>query len=97
MARRCTTVPGFGLCCRAAQQGILNQPFVMPSGKHCGVCRTRQSQSRDPRKAGKTVFDFRFVGNGQCGITSGCPALGGNTTNVTRPGNRLALPSPQGF
>lgn len=80
MARRCTTVPGFGTCCRAAQQGILNQPFKFTDSRgnqRCAECTTRQSQSRDPRKAGRTVFMFRFHKNAECGIgPGGCPFLG---------------------
>lgn len=81
MARRCTTTPGLGACCRAAQQGMLNRPFVMTtSGGHqrCAECTTRMSRSRDPRKAGRTVFDFRFHKNSECGIgPGGCPFLSG--------------------
>lgn len=81
MARRCTTVPGYGTCCRAAQQGLLNQTMVITDSrgnKRCAECSTRQSTSRDPRKAGRTVFEFRFHKNAECGIgPGGCPYLQG--------------------
>lgn len=81
MARRCTTVPGFGVCCRAAQQGIANQVFKFTDrGGHqrCAECAIVQSTSRDPRKAGRQVFQFRFHKNSECGIgPGGCPALQG--------------------
>jgi len=98
MARRCTTVPGFGACCRAATQGILNQPFRMMTshGERCAVCTTHQSTSRDPRKSGRTVFQFRFARNATCGIgPGGCPALaqGGGGGPLTLPGS----PSGGGF
>ena len=81
MSRRCTTVPGYGTCCRAAQQGLLNRPFQMTDSKgntRCASCSTRQSTSRDPRKAGRTVFQFRFEKNTSCGIgPHGCPYIAG--------------------
>lgn len=83
MARRCTTVPGYGTCCRAAQQGLLNQVMQITDSrgnKRCAECATVQSQSRDPRKAGRTVFQFRFHKSAECGIgPSGCPYLAGGT------------------
>ena len=78
MARRCTTVPGFGLCCQASQAGKLNQPirFNTTHGQRCGVCTTRPSQSKNPAKAGRTVFQFRFAPGSQCGLgAGGCPTL----------------------
>jgi len=84
MARRvCTTAPGLSVCCQAAQMGLLGRPvtFTTRSGaQRCGVCSTHPSQSRDPRKRGRTVFQFRFAPNMACGITSGCPALAGGGT-----------------
>ena len=81
MARRCTTVPGLGVCCRAMQQGIASgQHFVHNTarGARCAVCTIVQSTSRNPAKAGKQVFQFRFAKGATCGIgPSGCPALGG--------------------
>ena len=78
--RRCTTQPGFGKCCQAAQQGLLNRPMQVTDSKgnvRCAQCSTRQSRSRDPRKAGRTVFEFRFLKNQTCGIgPNGCPYLG---------------------
>ena len=80
MARRCTTVPGFGTCCRAAQQGLLNKPFQFTDSRgnvRCAECATRPSASRAPGKAGTTVFQFRFHKNQECGIgPHGCPYLG---------------------
>lgn len=77
MARRCTTVPGFGTCCRAAQQGLTNRPFQMTThtgAVRCAECRTVASTSR--RHPGRTVFQFRWVPGAQCGIgPGGCPAL----------------------
>jgi hypothetical protein len=81
MARRCTTVPGLGVCCRAAQQGIANQVFKFTDRNghvRCAECSIVQSTSRDPRKAGRQVFQFRFHKNQECGIgPGGCPALQG--------------------
>lgn len=103
MARRCTTVPGYGTCCRAAQQGLLNQTMVITDSrgnKRCAECSTRQSTSRDPRKAGRTVFEFRFHKNAECGIgPGGCPYLqGGVGAGAGRPlqlgQQRLQLPGP---
>lgn len=79
MRRVCQTTPGDSACCLAAQQGLLGRPFRFRdrSGhERCGQCDTRPSQSRDPRKAGRMVFQFRFHKNAQCGIgPSGCAAL----------------------
>jgi hypothetical protein len=78
--RRCTTSPGFGTCCRAAQQGLLNRPFQITDSKgnvRCAECTTAQSQSKDPRKRGRTIFLYRFHKNQECGIgPNGCPYLG---------------------
>jgi hypothetical protein len=94
MARRCTTVPGFGKCCLAAQQGLLGRAFKFNDSRgntRCGECTTRPSRSRDPRKAGRTVFEFRFHKNAECGIgPGGCPYLTGAGAGQTT----LALPPP---
>ena len=99
MARKvCTTQPGLSVCCQAAQMGLLGRPvtFTTRSGaQRCGVCNTRPSMSRDPRKRGKTVFQFRFAPNMSCGITSGCPALTG-ATQQTGAGNIFQYPIQQG-
>lgn len=74
MARRCTTVPGFGACCRAAQQGLLNRPFQMQTahGQRCAEC------AQITRRNGRPGFRFRFHKNAECGIgPGGCPFLGG--------------------
>lgn len=90
MARRCTTVPGFGVCCRAAQQNILNQPFKMTDSRgvtRCAECATVQSRSK--KHPGKTVFQFRFHKNTECGIgPNGCPYLGGAQQQI---GNQNTL------
>jgi hypothetical protein len=91
MPRRCTTTPGLGTCCRAAQQGLLNRPFIINTthGQRCAECTTDRSQSRDPRKAGRTIFRFRFHRGTECGIgPGGCPFLQG--------GGGGALPAPGG-
>jgi len=90
MARRCTTVPGFGTCCRAAQQGLLNKPFQFTDSRgnvRCATCATRSSTSRS--HPGRTVFQFRFNKNETCGIgPGGCPAL---TQNAPGSSNTLTL------
>lgn len=104
MARRvCTTVPGqLSVCCMAAQGGYLGRPvtFQTRSGAtRCGVCTTHPSTSTNPKKRGRTVFQFRFAPNTACNITSGCPYLpgqgttgGGITLGTGQP--PLALPAP---
>jgi hypothetical protein len=97
MARRCTTTPGYGTCCRAAQQGLLNRPFIINSGTRqiCAECSTRQSTSRDPRKAGRTVFMFRFHKHQECGIgPNGCPYLAGGAGQQQGGGQSLVLGGP---
>lgn len=71
MARRCTTVPGFGVCCRAAQANQLNQTIKVKSGSsvRCASCTTITKRNGQPG------FKFRFHKNSDCGIVSGCPAL----------------------
>lgn len=72
MARRCTTVPGFGICCTVAQQGNLGRPFRYgPAGRErCAQCDVIQkTKNRGPG------FRFRWHKSAQCGIVSGCPAL----------------------
>lgn len=78
MARRCTTVPGYGACCAAMQQGIQpGQPFRKPTangGERCAVCRVVPSTSR--KHPGRQVFQFRWAPGQQCGIgPGGCPTL----------------------
>jgi len=96
MARRCTTVPGYGLCCTAAQQNRLNQPIRINTtrGQRCGICSTHPSTSRNPLKAGKTVFQFRFAPGASCGLGSGgCPVLG---QGGAVPGQTTLLPAGGG-
>lgn len=89
MARRvCTTQPGDGACCRALSQGIQSgQSFkvTMRNGAvRCASCTVVQSQSKNPARRGRNVFQFRFHKSQECGIgPSGCAALaaGGGGTN----------------
>ncbi len=89
MARRCTTVPGYGACCAAAQQGKLNQPVVMTDSrghKRCLTC------SVITKRNGSPGFRARFQRNAACGIgPGGCPALasaggGGGQPTLQLPG-----------
>lgn len=80
MSRRvCTTTPGDSTCCRAAGQGLLNRPFQMTmrnGAVRCAQCSTATSTSRNPAKAGRTIFVFRWQKNNACGIgPHGCAAL----------------------
>ena len=80
MSRRtCTTTPGDSACCRAASQGLLNRPFQMTfrnGSVRCAECTTSTSQSRNPAKAGRPIFVFRFHKNADCGIgPHGCAYL----------------------
>lgn len=83
MARRCTTVPGLGACCRAAQQGMLGRPFILSTshGQRCAQCDVVGK-----RKGGQG-FRFRFHKSAECGIgPGGCPYLaGGQGGNPTLP------------
>jgi len=93
--RRCTTVPGYGTCCRALSQGIAQGQafsFTGPSGRQvCGKCTIAQSQSKNPMKRGKQVFHFSLAAHNLCGIgPSACPALTQGT------GGTLQLPAPGG-
>lgn len=90
MARRCTTVPGFGACCAAAQQGHLGGPFRFTDSKgnqRCGECSIIQrSKGRGPG------FQFRFHKNAECGLgPHGCPALANAPGGIytTGPGGYL--------
>lgn len=70
--RRCTTVPGFGACCRAAQAGLLGQPFRINTarGQRCMQCDIITKRNGSPG------FRARFHKSVQCGIgPGGCPAL----------------------
>ena len=77
MARRCTTVPGYGTCCAVAQAGQLGQPrpVTLSNGKvRCVQCDVVTKRN------GSQGFRMRFHKNVQCGIgPSGCPALGTGT------------------
>lgn len=91
MARRCTTVPGFGVCCSAAQQGILGQSFKFTSSnghQRCGRCDVITK-----RKGGQG-FQFRFQKNAACGLGSGgCPALAGPGGGLATGLGGLTIPS----
>lgn len=88
MAKRCTTVPGYGACCAAMQAGVRpGQAFrkQMPNGtERCAVCNVVQSHSK--RHPGQNVFQFRWVKGQVCGIgPGGCPTLaqgGGQVGNL---------------
>ena len=75
MARRCTTVPGYGACCAAAMQGHLGQPVTITDSrgnKRCVECRPIT------RRNGQPGFQMRFQKSAVCGIgPHGCPALTG--------------------
>lgn len=84
MARKvCTTTAGDSPCCVAAQRGLLGRPmtFTTRTGAvRCGQCDVVPSMSRNPMKAGKPVFRFRFHTNAMCNIgPRGCAALQGMT------------------
>lgn len=90
MAKRCTTVPGYGACCNAIQQGVRpGQAFrkQMPNGtERCAVCNVVPSRSK--RHPGTSVFQFRWVKGNVCGIgPGGCPALlpGGGQQSLSLP------------
>jgi hypothetical protein len=56
--------------------------------------------STNPKKRGRTVFQFRFTANSNCGITSGCPYLPGAMPGqmqqqLPAPGSTF-FPQPQG-
>lgn len=87
MARRCTTVPGYGFCCAAAQQNALGRPVRMTTGRGQRCVQCDQITKRN----GQPGFRFRFHKNSQCGIgPGGCPALAGGQGGV------LGLPAPSG-
>lgn len=91
MARRCTTVPGYGVCCRAAQQGMLGQVFRFATarGERCGEC------TPITRRNGRPGFRFRFHRSAECGIgPGGCPALASMAGGGGGGGGMLALPPP---
>lgn len=93
MARRCTTVPGLGTCCRALQQGVASKfTFVDSRGaERCASCAVVPSKSVNPKKRGRNVFQFRFLANSVCGIgPGGCPALSGGG------GQQLQIPMSGG-
>lgn len=89
MARRCTTVPGFGTCCAAAQQGALGRPFTVGAQgrQRCAQCDVITKRNGQPG------FRFRWHKSSQCGIVSGCPAL----TQGGGQGGMLQLPAPARF
>lgn len=71
MARRCTTVPGFGFCCAAAQAGQVGRP-VRTRNNRCAQCDVITKRN------GAQGFRFRFLKSSVCGLgPGGCPALAG--------------------
>lgn len=78
MARRvCQTVAGVGRCCQAAQAGQLNQPIAITTrtgSVRCGHCSVVQSQSKNPAKRGRPIFQFRWLPSN----TPGCPVTPAN-------------------
>jgi hypothetical protein len=82
MARRCTTVPGYGFCCASMQQygqARAAQGVTSPNGKHCISCTVMQkkkSRCSNPNTPAPLGFRVRMVANAQCGIgAGGCPGL----------------------
>lgn len=95
MARRCTTVPGFGTCCRAAQQGLTNTVFKMTDSRgivRCAECAVVRSTSK--RHPGANVFQFRWHKSAECGIgPGGCPALAGGAGGLGLGQTTQVIPS----
>jgi hypothetical protein len=90
--RRCTTVPGYGTCCAAAQQGALGRPFKLQTAhgtQRCARC------DQITKRNGSPGFRFRWVKNNVCGIgPGGCPALlGGGQAQITSGSPVLQIPS----
>lgn len=74
MARRCTTVPGFGICCAAAQRGRIGKEFSFTDSK--GHVRCAQCDIIQRTKNRGQGFRFRFLKNAVCQIgPGGCPSL----------------------
>lgn len=101
MARRvCTTQPGDSACCVAAQRGLLGRPMTFTDrrgNQRCGQCDLGTSRSRDPRKAGKPIFIFRFHTNAMCNIgPRGCAALASLAPGGVPPMQGPIMPGPQG-
>lgn len=106
MSRKvCTTQAGDSVCCVAAQRGLLGKPITFTTrtgAQRCGQCDVVPSQSRNPAKTGKPVFQFRFHSNSQCGIgPRGCAALAtaqptaqAGAQNFFAPGAMQSLPAP---
>ena len=86
MARRCTTVPGYGVCCRAAGAGQLGTPVVIKTqhGSRCGQC------DLITKRNGSQGFRFRFHKSSVCGLgPGGCPNIGGASAGQSQ----MQLPS----
>lgn len=90
MARRCTTVPGFGTCCRASQQGLTPTGGATGAGRaftmttHTGTTRCARCDvvaSTSHKHPGRPVFKFQWVSGSApspvgCGLgPGGCPSL----------------------
>lgn len=85
---RCvTTSAGKGVCCTAVTQlgasvAAAGFQYVDCRGRTvCAKCLIAPSQSRNPAKAGKPVFQYRRA---SCG-PGGCPALAGQVTFTGTP------------
>lgn len=72
MARRCTTVPGYGACCAAYARGVQGgQPFPLQvNGRtRCAVCTPVMKRN------GQAGSHFKWAKAGSCGLGSGgCPS-----------------------
>ena len=101
MSRKvCRTEQGNGVCCTAAQQGLLNRPFkftiqsgCMAGQQRCGQCDVVSSTSK--KHPGAQVFRFKFHKNAECGIgPRGCAALaqGGAARPAITGGQTAILP-----
>lgn len=90
--RRCTTTPGFGACCQAAQAGRLNQPIRINTqhGQRCGVCRPHQKRN------GSQGFIFHFAKSSMCGLSAGgCPVVNPAGGGFVGGGQALQFLPPQ--
>jgi hypothetical protein len=80
MSRRvCTSQPGYGACCQAAQAGQLNTPIVVNvpgHGQRCGICRPHQKRN------GSQGFQFRFQKSATCGLAAGGCPIGQQGTQI---------------
>lgn len=87
--RRCTTVPGYGTCCRAAGMNALNTPIrITVNGRQrCAEC------TQVTKRNGQPGFRFRWHKGTECGIVSGCPNLGAGGGGIAQGGQGVQIPS----